>query len=86
MSYQWLGGNYKTIRYSKEIDEKFEWIKYTVPYKEPLFAFVEISSDKITIEGVESSFVGPTPDELGCPTPPKNNPTVPYISDRKIKL
>lgn len=86
MSYQWLGGDYKTVRYSKEIDEKYEWIKYTVPYKNPLYAFVEISSDRITIEGVKSSFVGPSPTELGCPEPPENNPTVPEITNRNIIL
>lgn len=86
MSYQWLGGDYKTIRYSKEIDEKYEWIKYTAPHKEPLYAFVEINQDEIKIEGVRSSFVGPTPDELGYPAPPENNPLTPTISDRNLSL
>ena len=86
MSYQWLGGDYKTIRYSKEIDEKFEWIKYTAPYREPLYAFIEINQNQLIIKGVKSSFVGPSPDELDCPKPPENNPTVPFISDRNIKF
>ena len=86
MSYQWLGDKYQTIRYSKETDKKYPWIKYTVPYKEPLYAFVEISSESLKIKGRKSSFVGPSPDELGCPKPPANNPTVPYISNRNIKL
>ncbi len=85
MSYSWLGGDYQTIRYSKEIDEKYPWIKYTVPYEKPLFAFVELDKRKIQIEGAQSQFVGPAPDELGFPKQPKNSPVVPVISNRKIK-
>ncbi|MCE4566974.1 metallophosphoesterase [Maribellus sp. CM-23] len=86
MSYSWLGGDYQTIRYSKEIDEKFPWIKYTVPYADPLFAFIEIDQNKIQIHGVESTFVGPSPEELRFPKPTENSPIVPMISDRKLKI
>lgn len=86
MSYQWLGDKYQTIRYSKETDEKYPWIKYTVPYKEPLFALVEITPVEIHIKGTKTTFVGPTPDELGCPESPKNNPLVPFISNRKLSI
>ena len=86
MSYSWLGGDYQTIRYSKEIDEKYPWIKYTVPYEEPLFAFVEIDKKKIQIEGIQSQFVGPSPDDLGFPKPTENSPIAPMISNRKLKI
>jgi predicted phosphodiesterase len=86
MSYQWLGDDFKTVRYSKEIDKKYPWIKYTAPYKDPLFAFVEIDRKFIRIEGRKSEFIGPTPKDLGCPEPPKNNPLTPEISDKKLKL
>ncbi len=66
MSYFWMGGDYLHIRYSKEIDEQFPYIKYTAPYKDPLFATVEIDSRGIIrITGRESSWVGPNPFELG---------------------
>jgi len=86
MSYQWLGDKYQKIRYSKEVDEKFPWIKYTAPYKDPLYAFIEITSKKIIIEGKQSTFVGPSPNELGCPEPPENNPMVPEITNRNLKI
>ncbi len=86
MSYQWLGDKYKTIRYSKEIDESYEWIKYTVPYKNPLFAFVEVDQNRIKTEGVKSSFVGPSPEALGYPEQPENNKTTPEIKNRKLRL
>jgi hypothetical protein len=86
MSYEWLGDKYKTIRYSKEIDEKFPYIKYTVPYKDPLFVFVKLDNTSIHIEGVKSSFVGPSPKELGCSERPHNKRTIPEIVTRNIDL
>ena len=42
MSYQWLGDKYKKVRYSEAVDETHPWIKYTAPYKDPIWADVEI--------------------------------------------
>lgn len=68
MSYFWLGGDYLQVRYSNEIDEKYPYIKYTAPYKDPLYAIVEIDSrGVIRITGRESTWVGPDPWELGYP-------------------
>jgi len=86
MSYNWVGGDYQVIRYSEEIDEEYPWIKYTIPYKDPLYAFVEIGNEAIIIEGRETSFVGPGPEELGMPERPENNPIVPKISNRELQL
>jgi len=85
MSYSWVGEEFMKIRYSEEIDAKYPWIKYTIPYKDPLYAFVEINNNSITIKGVESIFVGPGPDELGIPSRPENDRIVPVISTRKIR-
>jgi calcineurin-like phosphoesterase family protein len=86
MSYNWVGGDYQVIRYSEETDQEYPWIKYTIPYKDPLYAFVEINNEAIIIEGRETTFVGPGPDELGMPPRPVNNPIVPRISDRELQL
>tara|TARA_R110001606_G_scaffold130136_2_gene265207 strand:+ start:575 stop:1549 length:975 start_codon:yes stop_codon:yes gene_type:complete len=68
MAYKWMDEAYTQIRYSKEIDKEFKWIKYTAPYKEPLFTIVEISSEGyIKINGKKSEWVGPSPWELGYP-------------------
>ena len=66
-SYFWVGGDYKRVRYSEEIDATHPWIKYTVPYKDPLFALVTIDAARgfMRIEGRSSLFVGPAPWELG---------------------
>ena len=87
MSYQWLGDKYQHIRYSEEVDKSHPWIKYTVPYKEPIWAIAEISSDNIfRLYGSKTEFIGPSPEELGVDMHNFGYPIVPYISDREIKL
>ncbi len=87
MSYQWLGDKYKHIRYSEDLDKSHPWIKYTVPYKDPIWAYAEISSDNtFRLYGRRTQFVGPSPKELGVDTRNFGYPIVPYISDKKIKM
>jgi len=86
MSYKWLGEKYEHIRYSKEVDKDFKWIKYTAPYKDPLFALVTISKDGyIRIKGQKSEYVGPSPWEVGYPE--KHKPyTTAQITDRELQF
>ena len=68
MAYKWLGEEYAHLRYSEEVDQQFKWIKYTAPYKDPLYTVVEIStSGFIKMSGKYSEFVGPSPWELDYP-------------------
>jgi hypothetical protein len=86
MSYQWLGDAYRHIRYGPEIDSLYPWIKYTAPYKDPLFAEITIASNgKIRIRGTTSEYVGPSPWDLGFPDAHKSM-MVPYISDRVLRF
>lgn len=86
MAYHWLGEDYEHIRYSEEVDKNYRWIKYTAPFKEPLFTTVEISSNgTIKIAGKKTEWVGPSPFELGFPENLK--PYVhPWITKRKLKF
>ena len=87
MSYQWLGGDFQHIRYSEKVDETHPWIKYTVPYKDPIWAYAEISTDStFKLYGKKTEFVGPSPEELGVDMSKYGYAIVPYISDKKIKL
>lgn len=86
MSYQWLGDKYQHVRYSEEVDKNYPWIKYTVPYKGPLWAYVEVSpKGLLQLEGRSTEFVGSSPEELGMHKYAFGYPIVPSISDRKIK-
>ncbi len=66
-SYFWVGGDYQHIRYSAQVDKEHPYIKYTVPYKDPLFGIVTIDriQGSMSMQGRRSSFVGPSPWELG---------------------
>lgn len=85
-SYRWVGGDHKVVRYSKEIDEKFEWIKYTIPYRDPLYTFVKIKHNKIIIEPKITEFVGPGPREMNLPESLPNDPIVPSISKYELEI
>ena len=86
MSYHWLGDDYMHIRYSDEVDKNFKWIKYTAPFKEPLFTTVEISTKgTIKIAGKKSEWVGPSPFEIGYPVKLKKYMR-PEISKRNLKF
>ena len=89
MSYYWLGGNYLQVRYSEEIDSRYPYIKYTVPYKDPLYAMVTIDRRRgfLQIEGVRSEFVGPSPWELGASKADlEGKSLLPSISDWKMPI
>lgn len=86
MSYFWMGGDYQHVRYSEEIDKEYPWIKYTVPYRDPLFALVTLESDgTIRIEGTRSEWVGPSPWDVGYPR--DNTDRIgPRISNRHLEV
>ncbi|MFC2097675.1 metallophosphoesterase family protein [Bacteroidota bacterium] len=67
MSYYWLGEKYECeTRYTEEDNNKFPDLRNTAPYRDPLYAIVEISTDgSIKIEGIKSRFISPSPMELG---------------------
>ena len=88
-SYHWLGGQYLRVRYGQEIDKKYPYIKYTVPYKDPLYALVTIDTDRgfLKIEGTQTEFVGPPPWEIGKSRREWDaNTLAPTISDWKIPV
>jgi predicted phosphodiesterase len=88
MSYVWMGGDYLHVRYSKEVDEQHPYVKYTSPYRDPIFATIEVDSrGTITIDGNESSWVGPDPWELGYPEETRQRDrTVPRIASRELNF
>jgi len=82
----WLGSKYATIRYSETIDKIYPHLKHTAPYWDALFARVTIDADGIRISGRASSFVGPSPQELGFPPDGSFHPPSASIVDRVLPL
>lgn len=86
MSYHWLGEKYAHATFGDALDKNFKWIKYTAPFREPLFTTVEISSKgTLRIKGKQTEWVGATPWELGYPETQKKYMR-PAITKRKLKL
>ena len=86
-SYRWVGGDHQHLRYSQAIDEKYPWIKYTIPYKDPLFTFVTIRPEgQLAIAASSTEFVGPGPEVMGLPETASNDPVVPRISAMAFKF
>lgn len=83
----WVGGDYiYDGRYSKEIDEKHPWLKYTIPYRDALYSIVTIGKSKIKIKGAKSEFVSPTPDDMKVSNPLKGRPVVSWNEDYTIDI
>lgn len=86
MSYKWLGTQYSHIPYTEEINRQHPLVKHTVPYKDPLWAFVEIANGTLTLHGRKSQFMGSSPEDLGVSKYENIYPIVPFISDKTIRL
>jgi len=86
-SYHWVGGEYKIKRFSQDTHEKYQWLEYTIPYKDPLYTFITINLEGyLSIESKQSVFVGPGPEEMGMPKRPDNDPIVPFITGKDLKI
>ncbi|MCP4645472.1 MAG: alkaline phosphatase [bacterium] len=86
MSYYWVGGNHKRTRYPEWIEKVYPYVNHTVPYTDPLYAVVTLSADgRLTLDGRDTAFIPPTPEELGLPAPDAGGAT-PIISPRKLEL
>ncbi len=85
MSYYWLGKGYEHIRYSKTIDKEYPFIKFTAPYKKPLFAIITINHNgTINIKGQKSEWIGISPTEINFNRPGYEGMVKPEISDINI--
>lgn len=78
MSYKWVGRNYKKERFAPHIENVFPTLKYTCPYKEPVYTLIILDAKKgiIHIEGSTSRFIEPTPAEIGVPNGDEMHPTI----------
>ncbi len=86
MSYFWMGSKYKHTMYSDEIHKAYPVMKYTAPYRDPVFAIVSIEPDgTIRIEGTWSDWIGSSPSELGYPVG-QDNRVVPGIANRTLEV
>jgi hypothetical protein len=59
------------------VQVKYPYLKNMIPYRDPLYAFVELDGfhQKIRIDGKHSAFVPPGPNELGITEAGMNAPS-----------
>lgn len=65
ISNHWAGENYVCRRFDPETEERFPDLRYTFPYREPVYAIVTLDENGVRIRGRRSSFFPPVPAELG---------------------
>jgi predicted phosphodiesterase len=68
MCYQWVGDAFAYEgRFPADIERQYPNLKRVLPYRDALYAFVELDPEtrKISITGVDSEFIPPGPEELG---------------------
>lgn len=86
-SNQWVGEEYACPeRFSKEIDKEKPYLKYTVPYTDALYAIVTLDSNSLKMKGRKSTFIAPTPTDIGIPENRYPFPLVPWISDFSLNF
>ena len=88
-SYKWVGGNHQHHSYSEQVHSEHPWVSYTCPYSDPLFARLDVNPNTQTIRvtGQRSSWVGPSPAELGLDMHPNltnGEQIAPRIRDREF--
>lgn len=86
-SYKWAGGKYACPqRFSEDINKKRPNLKYTLPYEDPLFAFITLDGKGLKMKGRTSRFIPPTPEEMGVRKDLYPCPVVPWIKDFKMRF
>ena len=64
MSYYWAGEKYSHTTYGEAIEHEHPLLRAVFPYRDPLFAIVEITDETVTVQGRSSEIVGCTPQAL----------------------
>lgn len=85
MSYFYMGKEYETVRYSREVSDAYPLLPRTAPYRDPLYAIMTLEPGQLTIQGRESEFVGLTPLECGHRNHYGGHEISARISDRLLK-
>ena len=82
----WIVHQYDAVRYSETISRMYPHMTGCAPYWDALFAVVTIDDQGIHVKGRKSSFVGPTPYELGFPRDKFYHIIRPEVRDRELPL
>jgi predicted MPP superfamily phosphohydrolase len=88
MSYQWMSSKYTSKeRFPESFYKQYSNLPNIAAYKDPLYAFLTLDSKGVmTIEGVKSQWISPSPYDMGMPKGIEGLVYSAEISDYKIKF
>lgn len=86
MSYYWAGEKYNHTTYGEEIEREHPLLRMVFPYRDPLFAIVEITDGAITVRGRASEIVGAKPEEMAFTKKGLADPITAAITDRVLPV
>ena len=64
MSYYWAGSKFTHTTYGNEIESRYPKLRSVFPYREPIYAIVDIDDNRIEIMGKQSEIIGKSPADL----------------------
>ena len=86
MSYYWAGSKYRHDTYDKDITADHPYLESVFPYRDPLYAFIEITDNAIYINGTASEFVGLPPEKINFVKKGLCDPITASVTNRKIDI
>lgn len=91
-SNEWVGSEYGILEpnedYDEEVHKLHPYLKYVIPYKEPLCAIITLDGKKrrLEVRGMKTSFIGPSLEERGHSGTMGGTPITPIISDLELTI
>lgn len=88
MSYQWMSDKYSSKeRFAEKYYKDYTWLPNIAAYEKPLYAFATLNpKGTLTIEGVKSNWLSPSPYEMGMKKGIEGMVYSSEISDYNIKF
>lgn len=86
ISYYWAGANFDHTTYGDVHEKDHPHLRHVFPYKEPLYAIIQIHDDEICIKGTASSIVGASPKSLQFHKPGLVDEVTASICDKTLLL
>ena len=86
MSYYWAGENYDHTTYGEDVESKYFRLRYVFPYRDPLYAIIEITDSAIKINGRESEIVGALPESMNFTKKGLTEPVTASVISRDLKI
>ncbi|MCI8887071.1 MAG: serine/threonine protein phosphatase [Hungatella sp.] len=82
ISNHWVGPGFACQRFDQATEENFPNLRYTFPYRDPVYAIVTLTNEEIRILGRQSRFIPPTPQELHF----RAHPVSPSVKNRRLRF